>query len=233
MKHYMTAASLLVSLLLLPVNAPQAQARSAVATVSHSDRLQVESPRILAQASATVDPAQRQAEYLQLKNQFQASLKGITHIMMGGPATKDTIELKDALRQILRLEERYNDAKLSGADSQVLAAYGAQYIRLLQIVAERHQSLLERVEPLIRQSRETAEAMTANYSDLEQADEAELEQMADDTDEALEPVLLGAERLQEAADAGIVVTYKVVPEESQAAAVRILDARTSKPHDQF
>lgn len=192
-------------------------------------------------ASGSPDQDTRQAEYQQLKEQFQGQIKEIKHIMMSAPATKDEIELKDALRQMTDLEYEYALARAGGAGPQALSEYGTKYVEQVVVVARLQDRLTQRIMPQLLQIRSLGEQMQTFYPDLLEPDVESLKQQAAELKDPLEPISLGVERTQEfeqevtaavrkwqTAHPGVQVTLDVLQREFVPSALRILERRTAQ-----
>lgn len=192
-------------------------------------------------ASGSPDQATRQSEYQQLKEQFQGQIKEIKHIMMSAPATKDEIELKDALNQMTNLEYEYALARAGGAGPQALSEYGAKYVEQVVVVARLQDRLTQRIMPQLLRIRSLGEQMQTFYPDLLEPDVDALKQQAAELKGPLEPISLGVERTREfeqevtlavrkwqAAHPGVQVTLDVLQREFVPSALRILERRTAQ-----
>jgi hypothetical protein len=183
-------------------------------------------------------------QYQQLKALFFRSAANIIHTMLGAPATKDTIELKDTLSEIAHLEMDYAAAREAGADPATLKQYATRYVELMDTVYARHQSLSDRVSQDVQRLVMVRDALVANFPNEVTADRTAYDDKIDELKERCKSLNLGLDRIQELldqaqqgiaarqkADPHLQVTYQVVSEEIEAAALRVLDHRTSKPRD--
>ncbi len=228
MKKYLSAAMVILTLSLGSPCIAQAQADDSTPA-----------------SSQTQQASDRQSQYGQLKQIYLADRKELWHILMSGPATRETIELKAAMHSLHQLEEDYNDAKLSGADAETLAGYGRQYVELIMTVFAKHKNLYVAVAEPLQAYNSAVDQLQEHYGDLLQAD-TEMQDNLKETEDEAQPVVLGSDRVQElgaevsqaiaakkAADPNLVFTDDMIQQELQSAAVRILDRRTTRAHDQF
>jgi hypothetical protein len=187
------------------------------------------------------EPDQRLGEYQQLKDEFRAQLKEIKHIMMSAPATKDEIELKDALNELTNLEYEYALARAGGAGPQALNEYGVKYFEQVVVVARLQDRLTQRITPQLLKIRALGNQMQDVYPDLLAPDVELLKREAAELKAPLEPLTLGVERTQEfeqevtaavrkwqSGHPGVPVTLDVLQREFVPAALRILERRTGQ-----
>jgi hypothetical protein len=185
------------------------------------------------------DGSNAQQAYAERRKELFSSLKEVRHLMISGPAVRDTIDIKDAMREIHNLQNEYAQAKTNGTP---LTALADRYFELLGKVDTLHNQLYERIEPASTRANDIWRTIRENYPDLMTADKADYEAAISETREYVKPVNIGVERLDEFRDEAIKeliarreanpelnLTAEVQQDILRAAALTILDRRIATP----
>lgn len=143
------------------------------------------------------DAGYRAACYQQLKDIFFSKCKSIIHTMMGAPATKDTIELKDQLHLIAQLEQDYAYAKSQGLNSSALAPMAERYVDLVGNCYEIHNRLYGRIESDVQALSAVIDRLNSDYLDFASQEKQLYEDRILDVRNEISPVSLGVDRVQE------------------------------------